>query len=311
MTESQSISVIATDTKGKEATVICPICGEKDRIAVLWPSEVPDVQNVSFSYTFAPEHTKTFQVNRCLSCTHRFCAPLPDDIYEYYTDVVDEEYLRHEDSRRSSARLVVREMIKAGFSSGKWLDVGCATGDLLVETRNRGFEAVGLELSRWSSEIASSRGLRVLRMRLDELNRTTQERFDVISLIGVIEHFQKPIEELKEIISLLKPGGALVTWTGDVDSITSKVLGRKWWYWQGQHVQYFTKTSITHAFNHVGFKEICHRTYPFCFTEQTLSNSVSRYRSGKFIRIIFKPVFNVIPSFSFRIPGEMLTIARK
>jgi 2-polyprenyl-3-methyl-5-hydroxy-6-metoxy-1,4-benzoquinol methylase len=79
---------------------------------------------------------------------------------------------------------------------------------------------------------------------LDSLEKKKPEHYDVVSLLGVIEHFADPLKELKHIRGLMKPDGVVVIWTGDVNSITSRVLGRKWWYWQGQHIQYFTHESL-------------------------------------------------------------------
>src|SRR6266704_338973 len=138
----------------------CPVC--KSRSTFEWYAEDLDIKKLSFNYVFTPESRKTFRVVRCRSCTHVFCSPVPKNIYKNYEDVVDEEYLRHRITRELTARAVLN-VIKKYVPSGKLLDVGCATGDFLSQAKKLGYAAEGLELSRWSSEIAKKRGLKIYR----------------------------------------------------------------------------------------------------------------------------------------------------
>ena len=68
----------------------CVICASP-HLEEIRPAEIERLEDVSFSYSFSPAHTKTFRVVRCASCTHLFCTPLPERVIESYHDVVDEE----------------------------------------------------------------------------------------------------------------------------------------------------------------------------------------------------------------------------
>ncbi len=285
------------------------MCDSSD-VSEISPSQITDVAQVSFSYMFKPEHQRTFRIVRCRRCSHVFCDPVPETIGRHYQDVVDEEYLRHDESRRLAAREVLR-VIQTHVPGGVLLDVGCATGDLLDVARGVGYRAEGVELSRWSADIARKRGLVVHEEVLARLAERCPASFDVVSLMGVIEHFANPRAEMANIAALLKPGGLVAIWTGDVSSYLSRVLGRKWWYWQGQHVQYFTHKSLERLAADAGLAHVETQRYPFAATHRTLSNSLRRYRFHRVFSAALLPLFKVRPVIYLRLPGEMLFLARK
>lgn len=286
----------------------CPICKSR-RVTELYPSDI-DTKRLSFTYVKTPYSSKTFRSARCLKCSHVFCSPLPKNMFKNYEDVVDNEYLQYAESIRISSRIILPH-IKRFISSGKVLDVGCATGEFLLVAKKFGYSGEGLELSRWSSEIARKRGIRIYRERLKSLADRYPDKYDVITMFGVIEHFENPVEEMCHIRTLLKPGGMLVIWTGNIDSIPSKILRKNWWYWQGQHIQYFSHKSLNLLAKNSGFEHITTKTYPFVATHDLLDNSLSRYRLRKLIMKLSAPFFKVRSAWTFYIPGEMLWFGRK
>lgn len=287
----------------------CVVCGSSDLVEI-HPAEIERIEDVAFSYSFSPEHARTFRLVRCRSCTHQFCAPLPEGIVSSYEDVVDHEYLRHAVPRRLAAAQVLRT-VERFAPIGTLLDIGCATGDFLVAARDRGFAVEGLELSTWSSDIARDRGFLVHREALATLAARVTARYDVISLIGVIEHFPDPSAEMSRVARLLKPGGLVVLWTGDVDSIVARFLGRRWWYWQGQHIQYFTHQSLRRLVTLSGLEHVATTRYPFAANRATLENSLRRYRIHRMLSAALRPLFLVSPVIYLPLPGEMLFLARR
>jgi 2-polyprenyl-3-methyl-5-hydroxy-6-metoxy-1,4-benzoquinol methylase len=287
----------------------CPVC-RNTRTHRLHSAEISSPEEVSFSYTFSPAHSKTFQVLRCEACSHAFCAPVPPDIAGHYEDVVDEEYLRHAGSRNASAMSLLSTLGRY-CPSGRLLDIGCATGDFLWAAHERGYLVEGLELSQWSSRLARERGLTVHQEYLDGFAPKHRGEYDLVTLWGVIEHFANPRREIQNIAELLRPGGIVAIWTGNVNSVTSRLLGRKWWYWQGQHIQYFTKTSLRRLVEDVGLESVATKLYPFTASLETMSNSLRRYRSRGLLLSVLKPLFRLRSTWNLRIPGEMFFIARK
>lgn len=270
----------------------CPICNSSN-VVQLYPANI-ELSKLSFTYTKTPYSNKTFRVVRCRKCTHVFCSPIPKNIYKNYEGVVDNEYLNYMDSLRISAGLIL-PIITKNMPKGILLDVGCATGEFLSIAKSFGYSVEGLELSKWSSDIAKSKGITIHRKLLDSLSRQYPDRYDVITLFGVIEHFEEPIKEMKAIQKLLKPGGLLIIWTGDVNSLPSRILGKKWWYWQGQHIQYFSHKSLNYLANDCGLIHIKTGIYPFVATYGLMNNYLGRYYLRSWLMKFLKPVFMLKP----------------
>lgn len=287
---------------------VCPIC-ESYKTIELYPSNI-DLKKLSFTYVKTPDSGKIFRSVRCLNCSHVFCSPIPKNIYKNYEDVVDSQYLRYTISIRDSANIIL-PIIKKVIRTGKILDVGCATGEFLDVAREFGYEIEGLELSKWSSEIARRKEIKVYRTLLKLLASKYSNRYEAITLFGVIEHFEDPKKEMGYIKKLLKPGGVVIIWTGNVNSISSRILKRNWWYWQGQHIQYFSGNSLNVLVKKCGLKHLFTKTYPFVARYGLVENSLSRYSLGPLITKFLKPIFLIKPKWTLYLPGEILWFATK
>ena len=285
----------------------CPICRSQNTVE-WYPANI-DPKKLTFSYNKTPQANKTFRVVRCCRCTHVFCSPIPKNIFKNYENVVDKSYLRYSSTRQLNAKHVLK-IIQSYIPTGLLLDVGCATGDFLTVAKNSGYSAEGLELSKWSSEITKKKGIPVYTESLKQLANRFSGRYDIVTMWGVIEHFEHPLEEMIYIKKLLNPNGIIALWTGDVDSVTSRLLGRRWWYWQGQHVQYFTNSSLDYLAKLCGFEHIVTKIYPFLTTYELLKEALNRYRLPQWIVKMPRPFFAIKPLWTLRLPGEMFWIAR-
>lgn len=286
--------------------VMCPVCGSKDH-RMLYPDTL-GLDLPPFDYAFSPEHMRTYEVVRCNTCSHAFCILPADDIWKNYESVIDAEYLSRQEAHQLTAEKVVETMRKY-IPSGMLLDVGCATGDFLAVAKDY-YSIEGLELSQWSSDIAKRHGFTVHTCTLSEL--APVEKYDIVTLFGVIEHFETPAEEILRISRIMKPGGYVFIWTGDIDSWFARLLGRKWWYIQGQHIQFFSHKSLDRVFSDAGFAPIACERYPFTTNLGSLSKSAFRYRILKpLVKLFLDNNFVRNRVITLRLPGEMLAVYRK
>src|SRR4051812_44663096 len=118
-----------------------------------------------------------FELVRCRSCSTLFTARLPD-----VAESLDYDAYYHPGNLEVPAfvRGRLNELV-GGFeryrSQNRWLDVGCGAGTLLEAVRERGWEAIGTEVSHGAAEAVRQRGFDV---RVGELNEIDlpQQGFD-------------------------------------------------------------------------------------------------------------------------------------
>jgi 2-polyprenyl-3-methyl-5-hydroxy-6-metoxy-1,4-benzoquinol methylase len=152
----------------------------------------------------------------------------------------------------------VRNIERAlGRRGGRLLDIGCATGFFLDVARSRGFEVQGVEISAYAAGVARQElGLDVHLGPLRSFPRPEQA-FDVITLWDVIEHSLGPLEDLRQVASLLRPGGLLVLATPDVESWPARLYGRRWiGIKEHEHFFYFSRPTISRCLEETGFSAL-------------------------------------------------------
>lgn len=286
----------------------CPVCNN-DQVHVVYPDTLGDRLPL-FNYDFNKDLTnKSYRIVACKQCTHHYASPRPPNLYSYYTDdAIDKNYLQISSQRIITAKKII-PLIKKHKASGSLLDIGCATGDFLEIAKDH-YEVEGLELSSWSSKMAKDRGHKIHTCTIEQLSANKQ--YDIITLWGVIEHFEFPRKEMEHIYNLLKPDGILFIWTPDISSITARILKKRWWNFQGQHIQLFTKKSLTRLLKNMNLELVKLGVYPYIMTLESLQNSLCRYPS---LSRLTKPIFlhKYLRRFHFplHLPGEMFVIYRK
>jgi len=87
----------------------------------------------------------------------------------YFSKDAAEHYDHSPRMRKVQRELTERAIELLGLKSGKVLDVGCGTGLSLEVLEEKGFDAVGIDLSQPMLEIAKRKGLKVRRADFTKL----------------------------------------------------------------------------------------------------------------------------------------------
>jgi 2-polyprenyl-3-methyl-5-hydroxy-6-metoxy-1,4-benzoquinol methylase len=136
------------------------------------------------------------------------------------------------------------------------LDIGCATGELLKRVEDC-FVCSGVEINSGTAEIARQAGFDVTTGTLDDV--AGEERFDVITMLQLIEHITEPRAMLERAFKLLKPGGLLYLDTPCIDSASFALFRSRHVHVSSfGHVSLFTKQSLTHLADRCGYKILEH-----------------------------------------------------
>lgn len=230
-------------------TIRCWICGS-DHMKIVKPSGIrSDLTSAAFEIT---DHLYgvTGELSRCGACGFLQCSGLTD-VLGFYEGLEDPAYEAGSTERARQFRMILQRVEKFR-RGGRLLDIGAGTGILLGEAQSLGYDAEGVEPSRWLFERGQEKGLRMFRGAFP--HPETPGPYDVVTLVDVIEHVPDPVGLLREIAGVLKPDGIAVVVTPDLKSIAARLMGWKWWHFRVAHIGYFDRRTLTAAAKAAGLR---------------------------------------------------------
>jgi 2-polyprenyl-3-methyl-5-hydroxy-6-metoxy-1,4-benzoquinol methylase len=269
-----------------------------------------------------------FRVVRCKSCDHMFLNPRPTTHgikNQLYTDDYDQY---RERSTKFKLQYILQsygfhkryKLISRYITSGRILDIGCASGDFLeYMLRFPEWDLVGLE------PIAKAANLAREHLNLEIINNTLtdhtfgEEKFDVVTFWHVFEHVEDPFTTLTVVNEILHRDGIVVITLPILKSIDHRIFGK---YWIGfelpRHFHFFSKEKILELLTLTGFEFLESRclygshamsmtSLKFwmrskkIFSENFISNLMKILMSFP-IRIILAPVYVLMDKFQLSTP---------
>jgi len=158
------------------------------------------------------------------------------------------------------------DLIESYRSPGRLLDIGCATGVFLALAKKRGWDVVGVDVSEFAAKFVSEKfGFKCYAGSIKDAD-FPDASLDVITLWDVIEHFEDPLEELKEIRRILADDGILLFDTPNEESfmrlmahVCYKSTAGKFQYpvkklYHEFHLFYYSQQTLNLLFNKAGFQ---------------------------------------------------------
>jgi 2-polyprenyl-3-methyl-5-hydroxy-6-metoxy-1,4-benzoquinol methylase len=212
---------------------VCPTCGSPDA---------------------APELDKDhMRIVRCRACDLVYVSPTFNEEHynEVYASTEYQEIVRDLGIKSHEYRverfgtervdLMARHLTA---TRPRYLDVGCSTGFVVEAARDRGWEAVGIDLNPSAIEYGKSRGLDLRTVALEAVD-FAPGRFDAVSLFDVLEHLFDPLRTLRACTRLLAPGGILFIYVPNYDSASRLLMGKDAHFiWPTHHLNYYTPVTI-------------------------------------------------------------------
>lgn len=152
----------------------------------------------------------TKNICKCKNCGFFFDnpRPAPDEIRMYYSkNEKYAEWLMELNKREYMWKRRLR-LIKSYKKKGSLLDVGAGIGQFLKLARNE-YDVFGTEISESAITIANNKfGINLIKGEIE--NISLDRKFDIITLIHVLEHVSSPSSTLNKCKKMLKSDGIIV-----------------------------------------------------------------------------------------------------
>jgi len=205
-----------------------------------------------------------FTYNRCLNCDLIFVSPrlTESNTVELYkkgskanalwaSSVNSSDHQQKFNTEYFKGHL---SLLKKYKTHGDLLDIGCGNGHFLKVAQSAGFNVKGVELEENAIVIAKKKGLNVEPLLLTDKSLNSQ-RFDIITMFGVLEHLFKPARDISIVHSMLNDEGIFMGITPNAQSLVGLLLHEKArFYTPRNHPMIFSSNSIKKLFKTNGFE---------------------------------------------------------
>lgn len=252
------------------------------------------------------------RVVRCVHCGLVYTCPRPSPEQlraRYQTSYVD----RHQDAALAAQRRQMyqleRQTILRLVPGGRFLDIGCGTGEFLALMSDR-FEVYGVDVCEGYVEYGRQH-LGLTHLALGELHDAgfPDSYFDVVQMRGVLQHLADPLGAAREALRVTRPGGLLVvSATPNIASLCARLYRHHFRLLAPDYMLYnFSPTTLRRLLTRAGW-EVRRIAFPYMMTPY--------FRWWQGLEVLIDAVWMVVqglpgvPPFDRRSPpfyGNMMT----
>jgi SAM-dependent methyltransferase len=181
--------------------VVCPLCATSDPTAYLTVATIRRTGNPAGPY----------RILRCLAHGVEFADP-DSEIRDGAADQsdLDSLYGALDDSRSSRYVDFVDRIERLLGHPGALHDVGCGSGQLLLEAKRRGWVVQGNDLLPSVGPALAAREIPYFVGELSRLDLPSSSLDVVSSFCVLLPHVADPLPDLRTVVRVLRPGGWLI-----------------------------------------------------------------------------------------------------
>jgi len=236
-----------------EVLAACPVCGGADlRLFV-----------VIYGFPYV----------ECDACGHLFSKTPPAEeamrgLYQEIGEVKSAQSTLYQNDALFDRRVAqvarpkvehVRSVVPA---QGTWLDIACATGEILSAARDAGWKVQGIEADSAEVDFARRKGFNVAEgfVRAGDAVPYVPDA-QIVSLLNIVEHVRRPVEFVTTISSGMRSGAHMVIEVPRHPSLSSfaavlfpHVMCRH--LYAPEHLHVFTEQSLATLLDEAGLRPV-------------------------------------------------------
>lgn len=246
----------------------CPVCGDGSGLPFLKGSINYDRLN-GFSYASRKEpEFMSFPLVLCRNCGLVYASSTPDarTLAYCYSEAQYDSGEEAHFAAETYCRLL-RPWLSQLPAKHQAVDIGAGNGALLSLLLADGFETViGVEPSRAAIAAAPPDIQIYIRPGLFSRGILDTEHPDLVCAFQTLEHVEDPLSFLRDIYSILSPGGLVALVVHDRQALFNRVLGSRSPIIDIEHLQLFNPQSLHRLLTESSFRTAAIRhfnnTYP-------------------------------------------------
>lgn len=203
----------------------CPVCGQYVR---------PE----------PTERTEAYRLFRCGACLSEFADPMTPAPPEWYAS-------REHYGDRWEFSVSLADLSNAAHSL---LEIGSGEGIYVQMARERGIDAIGLDLNAAAVAIARAKGLPVISSTVASYLDQNPRCFDAAALFHTLEHLPDPHGFLLSLRDVLVPEGLLALSVPNPNRWYIAQGKREWFDFPPHHLLRFSVSGLCRLLERSGFK---------------------------------------------------------
>jgi SAM-dependent methyltransferase len=208
-------------------------------------------------FLFQKNEIQYFKCNKCF-----FVFSSPDVNINFQEDITDfeEVYMQYFDQNICDNKnfnfLLTWMQSMTSVGDKKIIDVGCGSGKFVKHLAKEHIDIFGVEPSRPLYDRFLSKNINFVNSSIKEYVVNSSVKYDIVTLLDVLEHVEYPSEFIDDVIKLHSPGGHIIIEIPLYGSLPSLLLGKKWHFFNKYHLSYFSKKRLFKLMQEKGYKVV-------------------------------------------------------
>jgi 2-polyprenyl-3-methyl-5-hydroxy-6-metoxy-1,4-benzoquinol methylase len=256
----------------------------------------------------------------CRKCQAVFTNPMPseeelDFIYKNLYFYESHKIIKKEKKFRAKK---IAAYIKEISDAKKTLEVGPMYGQLMEEFQNLGLSTTGIEIDEGAVKHCVKNGLDVRKMYFSDFLSQNKDKYDLIILSHVQEHLLNPKEDMLKLERHLADNGKILMIVPNINSMTAKIFGRYWGYWDvPAHTSHFNEKSVANFLKSCNLEIIDRKLLGgssllfFSSISKLLGVSAKKIKITSARKKILKIISSVLKYWYFAGNDEILVVVKK